>query len=120
MEKYINDFGKEVWKGVDLDTQFSGSLFHEVEPPKYDLENDYERFIQRNYQRAFHSELGSITVLDRMTGFGWRDVETGFRDINGNFWLASGNIDVITSGSKTVGEAIEWIKARANTCVPEV
>lgn len=116
MEKYINNIGREVWKGVDLDTPFSESLFHEVEPSKYDLEDEYNR----NYQLAFHSNLGSITVLDRRTGYGHRDTETGYRDKEDKFWLASGNINVITSGAKTVGEAIDWIKARANTCVPEV
>lgn len=65
----------------------------------------------------FDANLGSLTVLDRMTGFGYRDVETGFRDKDGKFWLASGNYDVRHSGSKTLGDAIEWIKRNANTCV---
>lgn len=58
-------------------------------------------------------------MIDRMTGFGWRDVETGFRDKDGQFWLASGGLDVRYSGYKTIGEAIQWIKDRANTCIPE-
>ena len=68
-------------------------------------------------QIALHTNLGSLTVLDRLTGFGWRDVETGYRDPNGGFWLASGNQDVTRSDVKTIGEAIEWVKERANTCI---
>ena len=63
-------------------------------------------------------ELGRITVLDRMTGFDWgRDIESGYKDCNGKFWLASGHCDVREVAGITVAEAIEWIKARANTCV---
>ena len=62
--------------------------------------------------------LGRITVLDRMTGFSWgRDIESGYKDNDGKFWLASGHCDVRESAGITVAEAIEWIKARANTCV---
>jgi len=109
MEKYTNEFGKECWKGVTEDCEFTEDLFHEVE------NNPYE---QEDYQRAFHSNLGSITVLNRLTGFGWRDVETGFRDMEGKFWLVSGGFDVILSlaGVATVGEAIQWIKENSNTC----
>lgn len=106
MEKYINEHNKECYKGVDMDTEFSCDLFH---MPKYQHEGD-ESF-------AFHSNLGSLTVVDRMTGFGFRDTESGFRDKDGNFWLASGMYDVRDSGCLTVGEAIEWVKSRANTCV---
>jgi hypothetical protein len=55
-----------------------------------------------------------------MTGYGYgqRDTETGYRDSDGLFWLASGCCDVRESGCKTIGEAIEWVKARANTCNP--
>jgi hypothetical protein len=80
-------------------------MFHEV--PMYDEDRQW----------AFHSNLGSITVVDRMTGFGYRDEETGFRDNENYFWLASGHINVLYSNCKTVGEAIEWIKARANNCI---
>ena len=108
MEKYINDFGKECYKGVELSSDFSSDLFHK---PKYQYEGD-ESF-------ALHTNFGSLTVLDRMTGFmgGIRDIESGFRDEDGNFWLASGNYDVRESGVTTIGEAIEWVKAKANTCV---
>lgn len=108
MTEYINENGKKCYKDVTLETPFSPSLMHEV-----DNQMEYER------QWAVHTNLGSITVLDRLTGFGWRDTETGFRakDKGGSFWLASGHIDVRDSGAKTFGEAIEFIKANANTCI---
>lgn len=106
MEKYINEHNKECYKGVEASSSFSGDLFH---MPEYQGEDDE--------QYAFHSELGSLTVLDRMTGFGWRDIETGYRDPKGKFWLASGNYDVRSSGCSTVGAAIEWVKKRANNCI---
>ena len=62
---------------------------------------------------------GSITVVDRMTGFGWRDVETGFRDPDGLFWLASGNFDITGFPDLSISEAIELIKENANTCIPK-
>jgi hypothetical protein len=75
--------------------------------------------------------LGRITILSRMTGFGWRDVETGFRDTYAmnakgkenygkNFWLASGNFDVrdyIQEGGSSWDDLVELIKNNANTCV---
>lgn len=66
---------------------------------------------------AYRSEFGSITVLDRMNGFGHRDIETGFQDKNGKFWLASGNFSIRRFPELTVREAIEKIKENANTCV---
>lgn len=61
---------------------------------------------------------GRITVLDRMTGFDWgRDIESGYRDKDGKFWLASGRCDVRQNDGFTVEQAIDWIKAHANTCV---
>ena len=110
MEKYINDHNKECYKGVDVNSPFSAELFHK---PEYQCEDD-ENF-------AFHSELGSLTVVDRMTGFGGgvRDTESGYRDPTGSFWLASGMCDVRLSGSETVGDAIEWVKKYANTCTGE-
>jgi len=109
MEKYINKHNKECYRGVDMDSPFSAELFHK---PEYQGE-DQESF-------AFHSELGSLTVLDRLTGFSGyvRDTETGYRDPDGQFWLASGMQDVRESGCKTVGAAIAWVKQNANTCVP--
>lgn len=99
---------KEVWEEVLLTDAISPELFHKV-PMTYSPEDT---------QMAFHSNLGSITVLDRMTGFGHRDTETGYRDTEGNFWLASCGRDVRESGAKTVGEAIQWVKDKANTCKP--
>ncbi len=60
---------------------------------------------------------GRITVLDRMTGYGDRDIESGYKDINSKFWLASGNCDVRLNDNFTVGDAVEWIKKNANTCI---
>ncbi len=111
MEKYINEHKKLCWAGVTLDSPFQLDIFHEVDMG--DSESDYEK----SYQWAFHCDIGSITVLDRRTGFGWRDTESGFRDRENRFWLASGMYDVRKSGCKTIGEAIQWIKDRANACV---
>lgn len=61
---------------------------------------------------------GRLTVLDRVTGYscGRRDIESGYKDKEGRFWLASGDFD-IRSRDVPVDEAIELIKANANTCV---
>ena len=109
MEKYINEYGKEYWKNVCESDAFSNDPFSEA---AYNPED--------HYQVVFHSNLGSITILDRLTGFGWRDVETGFRDTDNNFWLASGLFDIRDRKPKTIGEAIALIKHNANTCVPEI
>ena len=106
IEKYINEFNKECYKGIELTTPFNKDYFHYAN----DLEGD-KLF-------AFYSNIGNITILDRMTGFGFRDIETGYRDENNNFWLASGAFDIRIQGCKTFGEAIELIKQCANTCVP--
>jgi hypothetical protein len=60
-----------------------------------------------------------ITVLDRLTGFdgGRRDIESGYRDLDGKFWLASGGVDIREQGDITITEAIQIIKERANTCI---
>ena len=107
MEKYLHEKGQWIHKDVKYDDEFSAELFTESENNSND-----------DYQVYFHSNLGSLTVLDRMTGFGYRDTETGYRDNNGNFWLASGALDVRWCGAKTVGDAIKWVKAHANNCVP--
>jgi len=103
MEKYINEYNKEVWRGVEDSSIFDTNMFFEVPDSLEDV------------QYALHTNLGSLTVLDRMTGFGFRDIETGFRDPDGKFWLASCNCDVRESGSKTIGDAIAWVKQNANT-----
>lgn len=108
MEKYINSNNQEYYEEVELSSPFCSTLFHKPATQFGDSENF-----------AFHSNLGSLTVVDRMTGYGWRDVESGYRDMEGNFWLASGNYDVRYSGCETVGDAIEWVKQYANTCVPK-
>jgi hypothetical protein len=105
MEKYNNDYGKECFKGVTGDTPLNELEFHTV------AQSDDE------YQAALHTNLGSLTVVDRMTGFGWRDTETGYRSPEGKFWLASGGYDVRHSGLSTMRDAIEWVKRNANTCV---
>ena len=96
------------WNGIRENTPFDKKYFHKV-----DICNDYE-----DSQLACHtSYLGSITVLDRMTGFGYRDVETGYRDLHGEFWLASGNFNILQQNCNTFGEAVELIKSNANNCV---
>lgn len=68
----------------------------------------------------FLEDGGRITVLDRETGFGFgtRDTETGYKDSDGKFWLASGMCDVRRyCADMTVAEAVEWVKRNANTCV---
>ena len=112
MERYINDAGKPAWKGVEESSDFSADMFYEVEMKS----NKYN-----DKQLALHTNLGSITVLDRLTGYSGniRDIESGYRDVSGKFWLASCGCNVIESGSKTVGEAIAWIKEMANTCTGE-
>lgn len=104
MEKYINEAGKECYSGVTENTPVLELEFHKA----YTYESDI--------QYALHTNLGSLTVLDRMTGFGCRDVETGYRSPEGKFWLASGNCDVRISNAQTVGDAITWVKERANLC----
>lgn len=109
MIKILNKWGKPYYEDATEQDEFSADLFYEVpytgSDPYYD-----------DKQWALHTNLGSITVLDRMTGFGWRDVETGFRAPDKRFWLASGNLDVRISNAKTLGEAIAWIKLFSNNC----
>ncbi len=106
MEKYINTNDKECYKGVTRGSIFDAELFHVV-----------DNYCKDNISFALHTNIGSLTVLNRMTGFGWRDTETGFRDVDGKFWLASGGRDVRDSNVDTIGEAIDWVKENANTCI---
>lgn len=108
MEQYINEFGRTVWKDVALDDAFSKELFCTV----YEGTDYCE-----TSQWAFHSNLGSLTVIDQNRGYGHHDMETGYRDPDGKFWCARDGYDVRWSGVDTIGEAIEWVKARANVCV---
>lgn len=113
MKPVQTERGIIVFEEATLGTPFNPEQFQIVDMGQYlELEN---------FQWALHTNIGSLTVLDRMTGFGGgiRDIETGFRDTDGNFWLASGNVDVRESGCNTLGEAIEWVKKRANTCAPK-
>lgn len=67
-----------------------------------------------------HTKSGRITVLDRITGYGngIRDIETGFKDLDGKFWLVTGMFDIRKYGKDlSVSEAIAMIKDRANACV---
>ena len=106
MEKCINKHGREHWKGVDEKSEFSSDLFHY---PEYQGTH--------GFNVAFHSELGSLTVCERLTGYLEIVIESGFRAVDGEFWLASGGFDVRKSGASTVGEAIKWVKDNANTFI---
>jgi hypothetical protein len=58
----------------------------------------------------------SISVVDRMTGFGHRDIETGVR-VDGAFWLASGDFDIRWFCDLTIEQAVEKIKSESNNCI---
>lgn len=107
MEIHRSDDGRAFYKGVELDTSLELLSFQEIESS------------DNNIQWALHTNLGSLTVLDRQTGYGYgvRDTETGYRAPDGKFWLASGMVDVRYSDSKTIGEAIAFVKSHANTCI---
>lgn len=67
-----------------------------------------------------YTHYGRITVLDRLTGWGdgnIRDIETGYTNNEGKFWLASGDFDIRRFPEMTIEEAISKIKEEANTCV---
>jgi hypothetical protein len=63
-------------------------------------------------------EMGRITVLNRVTGYigSPRDTETGYKEFNGKFWLASGLFDIRDYSDLSIEDAIELIKQNANTC----
>ena len=119
MERSNNETGKPFWVNVKLDDEFSTELFHDVAKSNFEIEFANKLCREPDDQIAFHSNLGSLTVLDRMTGYGFRDTESGFRDTDGKFWLASGGFDVSRSECKTIGEAIQWVKDNANNCKGE-
>jgi len=84
------------------------------------LENDGEPDILYVYYFDQFGLSERITVLDRMTGFSWgRDIETGYRDLEGKFWLASSDFDIRRWPELTLEQAVEKIKANANTCKGE-
>ncbi len=69
----------------------------------------YDQGYNTNMLHIAAIDNGYISVLDRMTGFGYRDKD-------GLFWLAPGNFDIREYPDYTVEEAIELIKVNANTC----
>ena len=66
--------------------------------------------------RVLLTNGSQLTVLDRMTGYGdgLRDIETGYRDKTGAFWLASGGFDVREYEDCTYAEVIKILKRRAH------
>lgn len=117
MQLTINKHDKPFWIGVKDDSLIIDDNFHEV-----DMYHPFLDEIGRepDIQFAFHCNLGSITVLDRMTGFSFgRDTETGYRDPDGKFWLASGMFDIRTYMPITFADAVQLIKQNANNCVGE-
>jgi hypothetical protein len=67
-----------------------------------------------------HTDAGRFTVLDRLTGWGdgcCRDIETGFKDKDGKFWLASGMFDIRSFPELQLSEAVDMVKKEANTCI---
>lgn len=112
--KYTSVHGVECYKNVTPETPFDQLEFHKI---KLNSNNDEE------FQFALHTNIGSITVYRRRTGFtdfntGCRivDTETGFRNKRGDFWLATGNVDVRHTilKFKTIQDAINFIKNTAN------
>lgn len=64
--------------------------------------------------RAFHFDLGRITVLDRMTGFGYRETETAFTPKSSAlFYLAQG-FDIREYPEMSLVDAVELIKEKAS------
>jgi len=91
---------------VDLDSKFNIVEFEEI------------KYSEEDHLKYANTTVGRFTVLSRMTGFGYRDIESGYRDNEGLFWLASGYVDIVYDCSdKTVAEAIDYIKGLANICV---
>jgi hypothetical protein len=67
--------------------------------------------------RVHVPDVGRFTVLDRLTGFGHRDIETGFKDLENKFWLASGQKDIRDLPDFTITQAVDWVKRNANNCI---
>lgn len=101
------------WKQKGLDKINSAPDVESVKDLEWSKdESDLEDTLHTSWVRG----EGRLTVLDRMTGFGYRDIETGFCDIEGKFWLASGGFDIRDHPDKTPQEAIAWVKTHANNC----
>jgi hypothetical protein len=61
---------------------------------------------------------GRIYVLNRSTGYGFRDVETGYKSPCGKFWLASGvDIRAALPELSSDNDMAAWVIERANNCV---
>lgn len=88
-----------------------------------DLEWKHETMCEgEDHLFSAHIEgVGRLTVLDRVTGYGYgvRDTETGFRDTDKKFWLVSGMFDIRNYPDLTIEEAVAKVKQRANTCKGE-
>lgn len=85
--------------------------FRKTYPFESDVLFDTNVFVKTNYG----IKLTKLTILDRMTGFGHRDIETGYRDIDRRFWLVSGGFDIREYPELSVQQAIECIKDNANS-----
>jgi len=103
---------------VKLEVKINEALDYQLNRKLSALTFTEKNIIKSDVSYALHLHVGSITVLDRMTGCsgGVRDIETGFRDPYNKFWLASGNFDIRTFEDITIQEAIELIKKNSNTC----
>jgi hypothetical protein len=79
---------------------------------------EYDDDILYTYYIGQQGLSDRITVLDRLTGYtGYiRDIETGYKDIEGKFWLVAGNFDIRNYPELTIEEAIAKIKKEANLC----
>ena len=79
--------------------------------------NNSDNYLEYCYLNDFER----ITVLDRLTGYsgGIRDIETGYKDKDGKFWLASGGFDIRDYPELTIRGAINKIKINSNTCKGE-
>lgn len=117
MKLTTNKYDKPFWVCVKSDSKLTSEHFHEVDMSSKFL----EKFGKKpDVQQAFHCNLGSITVLDRMTGFSFgRDTETGFHDVDGKFWLASGMFDIRDYLPLSFSDAVSLIKQNANNCIGE-
>jgi len=71
----------------------------------------------KNIQFFSKTKWGTISILDRVTGYGYRDIESGYTDPDGYFWLASGKFDIRSYPDLTIHDAIQKIKDNANICI---
>lgn len=102
-----------------MKTEITKHEVNEDSPFNPDLFQEREMSDKREKNHIFYCNLGTFTVLKRITGLGSYDTETAWRDLENNFWLAMGDFDVRFSKAKTIGEAIAWLKANAGIHVPK-